>query len=198
MGVVVFPFQSKSKHKADKKWKDSRHSNLIICVFPSVLRHDIFPCSCFSHHSQDSPSHRSHCSGGTGVLVMLTLTNWFVSLFHTLLKVRQSLDILENPSSVPATFLTDNNPSCCSESSINRSAHLTLSHSQLFKASSAAWKEWNLRNTDAQKITAWPKWIENCRKPCDRMWVSPSWVQWWFIAAPCPFPSWGKRKEQHM
>ena len=148
------------------------------------------------------PSHRSHCSGGTGVLVMLTLTNWFVSLFHTPLKVRQSLDILENPSSVPATFLTDNNPSCCSESSINRSAHLTRSHSQLyFKARSAARKERNLRSADAQKkikITAWQKPIESCRKPCDRMWVSPSWARRWFIAAPCPFPSWGKRKEQHM
>lgn len=92
------------------------------------------------------PSHRSHCSGGTGVLVMLTLTNWFVSLFHTLLKVGQSLDILENPSSVPATFPTDNNPSCYSENAwkkkkcwatlllfnvkeINRSAHLTCQQS---------------------------------------------------------------------
>ena len=90
-------------------------------------------------------------------LVMLTFINWFVSLFHTLLKVGQSLDVLENPSSVPATFLTDNNPSCYTE---NVSAAIRYAEDQSplpsrhtdgrvvaiwsLHRESVAWKEWNL------------------------------------------------------
>lgn len=73
----------------------------------------------YSHHSQDSPLIALIVQEEQEFLVMLTLTNWFVSLFHTLLKVGQSLDVLENPSSVPATFPTDNNPSCYSEKSLD-------------------------------------------------------------------------------
>lgn len=35
-----------------------------------------------------------------------------MSLFHSLLKVGQSLGVLENPAGVPATFPSDNIPSC--------------------------------------------------------------------------------------
>lgn len=219
MGVVMIPLQSTSKHKTDKKSKNSRISHRIFCVFPSVLGHEIFPCSSYSHHSQDSPLIPSHCSGRTGISLMLTLTNWFVSLFRTLLKVGQSHDILKNLSSVSAAFPTDNKPRTC----------LEKRYAEQFSTWYSTWKRWITRffwwarcqavavyslqrkcvaGREVKPVNRLKRWSKYhidkknvCEKQgvaCDCMWASPIWAQWWFIAALCPSPSWGKRKDQHI
>lgn len=128
MGVVVFPFHSKPKHKADKKSKNSRHSSLKFwCISIRIRAWNISMLWLFAPLPR-FPSHRSHCSGGTGVSVMLTLTNWFVSLFRTLLKVGQSLDVLEiHPvCQLHSHFApTDNNLSCYSENALQLSCYPT-------------------------------------------------------------------------